>query len=111
MTDAVDIYRDLRRDIENAIKPQGMSVHDGKVRARVDLIARALAEIDALRAETERLRSQALDYLALDGQVQELQAENARLRAALEAFPTDDLRLSAVQRWMNTTRAKALKHE
>lgn len=104
----------------------GMSIADWQ---------RLIADIDALRARVKELeeviRHRALESLALDGQAQELQADNARLRAALgaaqvvvnrqaeddglwfnartapEAYLQQELR--ALHRVIEATRAEALK--
>lgn len=48
-----DVYRPIRRDIEAALNPNGMSVHNGKFSTRIDLVMRLLDEVDQLRHERD----------------------------------------------------------
>jgi len=78
-----DIYRTLRRDIDEALHPVGMSVHSGKFTTRIDLVMRLLKErdrlqatLDAATAERDAARNQMLDMAG------EYNAMEAALNAA-----------------------------
>ncbi len=46
----------LRREIERAVRPRGMSVHDGRVHVDASVIQRLLAIIEKLSAERDAMR-------------------------------------------------------
>ena len=53
-----DIYRTLRRDVEAALHPVGMSAHDGRITTRLDLVMRLLKERELQAARIAELEAQ-----------------------------------------------------
>ena len=73
-----DIYFQLRRDIESALHPKGMSVHSGKFTTRIDLVQRLLKERDQLLHERDCWK--AGTQIVIDGGLRDRVAESLHRR-------------------------------